>query len=81
MKILTPNARRRVVEMLEETFWVSERRACRVVGQHRSTQRLQGEVPSDDEQELRRSFASSRRSTRVGAGSAPIRTAAVRGIA
>jgi len=40
--------------MLEETFGVKERRACRVVGQHRSTQRLEVPLPTDDEQELRR---------------------------
>ena len=39
--------------MLEETFGVSERRACHVVGQNRSTQRLEVELPND-EQELRR---------------------------
>jgi len=33
---------------------VKERRACRVVGQHRSTQRLVVPLPSDDEKELRR---------------------------
>ena len=40
--------------MLEESFGVKERRACRVVGQNRSTQRLAVPLPSDDEQELRR---------------------------
>jgi putative transposase len=40
--------------MLEESFGVTERRACRVVGQHRSTQRLEVVLPDDDEQELRR---------------------------
>jgi len=40
--------------MLEESFGVKERRACRVVGQNRSTQRLKVALPSDDEQELRR---------------------------
>ena len=40
--------------LLEESFGVSERRACVVVGQHRSTQRLKVALPSDDEQELRR---------------------------
>ena len=40
--------------MLEETFGVSERRACRVVGQQRSIQRLAATLPDDDEQELRR---------------------------
>lgn len=40
--------------MLEASFGVTERRACRVVGQPRSTQRLQAPLPTDDEQELRR---------------------------
>ena len=40
--------------MLQQRFGVSERRACRLVGQHRSTQRLGPPVPSDDEVELRR---------------------------
>ena len=39
--------------MLEEGFGVSERHACRVVGQARSTQRLDPPVPSDDEELLR----------------------------
>ena len=40
--------------LLEGRFGVSERRACRVVGQPRSTQRLLAPTPSDDEMELRR---------------------------
>jgi putative transposase len=36
-----------------ERFGVSERRACRVAGQCRSTQRLPQPVPSDDELALR----------------------------
>lgn len=46
--------------MLQDRFGVSERRACLVVGQHRSTQRLEPPVPPDDEAELReflRAFA------------------------
>ena len=39
---------------LEATFGVSQRKACRVVGQARSTQRLTVPLPDDDEQELRR---------------------------
>lgn len=39
--------------MLRERFGVSERRACAVVGQHRSTQRLDPPVPSDEEAQLR----------------------------
>ena len=36
---LSPARRRRCVEHLQSTLGVSERRACRVIGQHRSTQR------------------------------------------
>jgi putative transposase len=46
--------------LLEAQFGVSERFACRVVGQPRSTQRLPPPVPSDDELALRqwlRAFA------------------------
>ena len=39
--------------MLRDRFGVSERRACTVVGQHRSTQRLDPPPISDDEQHLR----------------------------
>jgi putative transposase len=41
------------VVALRAQFGVTERRACRVVGQHRSTQRLKPPVPSDDELALR----------------------------
>lgn len=37
--MVTPDRRRRAVAVLQERFGVSERRACLVVGQHRSTQR------------------------------------------
>lgn len=46
--------------MCQERFGVSERRACKVVGQHRSTQRLDPPPPDDEEQRLRawlRAFA------------------------
>ena len=49
--------------MLQDRFGVSERRACRVVGQHRSTQRAEPPAPPDDEAELRaelRAFAKER---------------------
>lgn len=36
---MTPKRRRRAVVVLQERFGVSQRRACAVVGQHRSTQR------------------------------------------
>jgi len=41
------------VAMLCDRFGVSERRACTVVGQHRSTQRLTPPTITDDEQQLR----------------------------
>lgn len=37
--MVTPERRRRAVVVLVERFGVSERRACRLLGQHRSTQR------------------------------------------
>jgi putative transposase len=41
------------VHTLRQRFGVSERRACCVVGQHRSTQRLNVPTPPNDEDELR----------------------------
>ena len=38
-KLVGPVRRRRAVAMLRDRLGVSERWACRVVGQHRSTQR------------------------------------------
>jgi putative transposase len=51
--MVTPNRRRDAVQVLRDEFGVSERRACHVVGQHRSTQRLPAPVVPDDEQQLR----------------------------
>jgi putative transposase len=45
---VSPARRRRAVLMLQDRFGVSERWACRVVGQHRSTQRHQPEVADED---------------------------------
>jgi putative transposase len=42
-----------VVVALEEEFGVSERRACVVIGQSRSTQRLPTPVPSRDDEAIR----------------------------
>jgi putative transposase len=50
---MTPNRRRSAVQMLRERFGVSQRRACRVVGQHRSTQRLAPPGPGGEEERLR----------------------------
>ena len=49
--------------MLIERFGVSQRRACAVTGQHRSTQRLTSPMPSDAEEALRaflRDFSTTR---------------------
>ncbi len=49
---MTPGRRRRAVGTLQERFGVSERRACRVVGQHRSTQRKQPRPPRGEDERL-----------------------------
>ncbi|MHB2023363.1 MAG: IS3 family transposase [Mycobacteriales bacterium] len=62
-KLLTPDRRRRAVAALQARFGVSERRACRVAGQPRSTQRLAPASPADEELALRgflREFARAR---------------------
>jgi putative transposase len=51
--MVTPNQRRRVAGMLMERFGVSQRRACRVIGHARSTQRLAPPVVDDKEERLR----------------------------
>jgi putative transposase len=51
--MVTPNRRRQAVIELEDVFGVSQRRACRVVGQPRATQRLAPPKPSAQEQQLR----------------------------
>ncbi len=38
-KLLSPARRRRCIDRVKEVLDVSERRVCRVLGQHRSTQR------------------------------------------
>ena len=46
------------MEHLRQRFGVSQRRACRTVGQHRSTQRTASRPPTDEEQKLRRRLRS-----------------------
>ncbi len=48
---MSPSRRRAAVEFLKRKRHVSERRACQVVGQHRSTNRY-SPVPGDYEQRL-----------------------------
>lgn len=65
--MVTPDRRRRAVVVLVERFGVSERRACRVVGQHRSTQRRPGRPePVKDEKLRRRLRHFARRHPRLG---------------
>lgn len=45
---MSPARRRESVDHLEQTHEVSERRACTVTGQHRSTQRYARKVPSGE---------------------------------
>ncbi|WP_209914089.1 IS3 family transposase [Mycolicibacterium lutetiense] len=62
-KLLTPNRKRSAVAVLRQRFGVSERRACAVVGLHRSTMRLQPAPITDEEAELRawlRTFSTDR---------------------
>ena len=47
-KLLSPVRRKKAVEHVEELFPVSERRACQVTGQHRSTQRYQRKTNGDE---------------------------------
>lgn len=47
---MSPSRRRRAVRMLQDRLGVSERRACEITGQHRSTQRrADPRVGRDDE--------------------------------
>ena len=63
---MSPSRARRAVGHVRETFHVSERRACRTLGQHRSTQRY-GAKPRQDEQRLvRRMHELVRRHPRYG---------------
>lgn len=50
---MSPDRRRKAVVVLQQRFRVSERRACRVVGQHRSAQRRPSRPVPDAEQVLR----------------------------
>ncbi len=65
--MVTPDRRRRAVVVLQGRFGVSERRACRVVGQHRSTQRRPARpMPAADVKLRRRLRKFAREHTRLG---------------
>ncbi len=53
-KLLSPERRRRAVVVLHDRFRVSQRRACRLTGQHRNTQRRPVPPADIEEQKLKR---------------------------
>ncbi|MEL7087507.1 MAG: IS3 family transposase [Planctomycetota bacterium] len=48
-KLLSPARRRACIDRVRQTLGVSERRACRTLGQHRSTQRRRPQGRADEE--------------------------------
>jgi putative transposase len=69
-KLLSPERRRRAVAVLRERYRASERHVCRVVGEHRSTQRHGGKVVDIEQAKLRhrlREIAAARQSSPCGA--------------
>jgi transposase InsO family protein len=50
--VVTADQRRQAVRLLQERFGVSERRACRVLGQQRSTQRQKPQEAKEGEERL-----------------------------
>jgi transposase InsO family protein len=50
--VVTPGQRRQAVRCLQEAYGVPQRRACAVLGQPRSTQRLAPKNPKEEEQRL-----------------------------
>lgn len=50
---MKPARRRELVHKVQDRYAVSERRACRLMGQHRSTHRYSGCRPPDDDLRLR----------------------------
>jgi putative transposase len=55
--VVTATQRRGAVRHLQEAFGVSQRRACRVLGQPRSTQRQKPKTPGKERQLVRRMLA------------------------
>ena len=48
-KIIAPDRKRKAIKQAIEVLDVSERRTCRVLGQHRSTQRYDKHLANDEE--------------------------------
>ena len=64
--MVSPARKRRAVEQLEDDFEVSQRRASRVVGQPRATQRYQPQVKADEATLVRRMHELVRQHPRYG---------------
>jgi transposase InsO family protein len=64
--VVTAAQRRQAVRQLQETFGVSQRRACRLVGQPRSTQRQRPKTSEEEERLVRRMLELVRRHPRFG---------------
>jgi putative transposase len=47
--VIAPDSKRQAVRQAVETFDVSERRACQTIGQPRSTQRYDKQIPADED--------------------------------
>jgi hypothetical protein len=63
---VSPSRRRRAVLMLQDRLGISERRACRYVGQHRSTQRYVSRPPELEERLVERMNVLAARYPRYG---------------
>jgi putative transposase len=64
--VVTARQRRQAVRHLQETFGVSQRRACRVLGQPRSTQRQAPRAKEEEERLVRRMLELVRQHPRYG---------------
>src|SRR5690606_34315786 len=65
-KLLSSSRTRQAVRQLQESFGVSERRACRALDQHRSTQRYAVRPRSDEGRLVKRMRELVRRHPRYG---------------
>ncbi|WP_421701028.1 IS3 family transposase [Aliiroseovarius sp.] len=65
-KLLSPSRRRACVEHVRSQFHISERRACRVLGQHRSTQRRMPVGRADEDRLVADMIALTRQYGRYG---------------
>jgi len=65
-RFLSPSRRRKCIDQVRDKFGVSERRTCRVLGQHRSTQRHIPKSRADEERLVADMIELARRYGRYG---------------